>query len=94
MKSKEELLAEAKLRYPIGTKYKSAYDGTPDGIVNVTNPEFKVVLEDNSDDVKIIHFRNCLRWVYYRGNWAEIISKPSTITKQQKQNILKMIEEI
>ena len=65
--SKEELLEEAKRRYPIGTKYKSAYDGKADG--EITSNKFKY-------DANYHAIYHSEIYVYFNGKWAEIISLP------------------
>lgn len=65
--SKEELLEEAKRRYPIGTKYKSAYDGKADG--EITSNKFKY-------DANYHAIYHSEIYVYFDGKWAEIISLP------------------
>lgn len=71
MVDKEELLKEAKLRYPIGTKFKT---------IDYTLDEIVVVLgEYRGDDTPYCY---CLtsgnipyRSLYLKGIWAEIISE-------------------
>jgi len=62
------LLECAKFRYPIGTKYKSAYDNVPDG--EVTNLIF------SNKNVASRNKNGRLVYIYYaeKQKWAEIIS--------------------
>jgi len=71
----EEIIAEAKRRYPIGTRYRNAVN--PDNTDNFVmrgddfipwindhhKPEFQSVAERGSSGI-----------IYSNGNWAEIIS--------------------
>lgn len=69
--SKEELLVEAKRRYPIGTKFISSYRGT-EYIANkdiFIQKELNSLQIDNNGDT-------AYPYVFYRGVWAEIISLP------------------
>ena len=68
--TKEELLEEAKRRYPVGTKIKCSI---LDIIVEITSHSTKLVSNAN-----IIYFEtkgNGTK-VYENGKWAEIVSKP------------------
>ncbi len=93
MKSEEkELLEQAKLRYPPGTVFNST-----GGWENCVVPQnFKFDCNGDYSDIKIVTILadDLIGRIYTKGIWAEIISKPSTITKQQKQDIIKMIKEI
>jgi hypothetical protein len=71
----EEIIAEAKRRYPIGTRYRNAvnpsndesYVMNGDDVIQWVNdhhkPEFQSVTERGSSGI-----------LYSKGNWAEIIS--------------------
>lgn len=75
--SKKELLAEAKRRYPVGTKYKTASDDSSNIFVLSSDDWSNSLL----DDVVYAEYgKGCL---YYKGDWAEIISKP-TVEKHPK----------
>lgn len=65
--TKEELLAEAKRRYPIGTKYKSTSG-------NINTVESMVWPNSGQDDV--IWAESGKGILYDRGKWAEIIESP------------------
>ena len=72
------LLEEAKKRYPIGTKVDSL-GGMSDQIINHNNPYF---VENN----KHIRFtENCL--VYNEGQWAEIIEPAKPVETKSKYRI-------
>ena len=60
-------LEEAKLRYPIGTIFKSAQSGKI-GTVNG-------IPESQGSNIHVSIVGNIL-YVYWYGNWAEIISIP------------------
>ncbi len=65
-----DLLAEAKIRYPVGTKYKSRVSGD-EYTINDSNFYYvnnKTGIRDNSSTFK--------PWIYYKSKWAEIISTP------------------
>lgn len=66
--SKEELLEEAKRRYPVGTNFKSPYSGNEIKIVGIN---FK--FNTNEKDIYEV---NTNGFVYYEGKWAEIVSLP------------------
>lgn len=73
--SKEQLLAEAKRRYPIGTKFKCAHGNIDDRNDNKSirsiNGVFTVVEHKILNDG--IHSGN--GWIVLRDKWAEIISQ-------------------
>lgn len=64
--TKEELLAEAKRRYPVGTNYKGLRDG--DITSSNHNPE---IAESDIFNSECVHVG--WDWVYANGQWAEII---------------------
>lgn len=70
--SKEELLEEAKRRYPIGTKFKSAYSGDERKIKNIS-----FIFDGYGKD---IYETNTGNYVYYNGKWSEIIELPKSNT--------------
>lgn len=75
--SKEELLEEAKRKYPIGTKFKSVRSGRE---FTVNSNTHKVHGELNNIDVDSIPF------LRYNGNWSEIISSPDHQTVVIKES--------
>lgn len=73
--SRDELLAEVRRRYPIGTEFKCAYNSRDQGKV-----------ESDSFDSGT-NRSNCISnmgeyYVYYKGKWAEIISNPKPVTEE------------
>lgn len=74
--SKEELLAEAKRRYPVGTKYKCANGILSPGAeecFEITHGDELKFFDDSNQKIDAIG-----RWfVYYNGNWAEMVSGPT-----------------
>lgn len=74
--SKEELLAEAKRRYPVGTKYKCANGiHTPgnEECFEITHGDELRFFEGSRQKIDAIG----RGFVYYVGKWAEIISEPA-----------------
>lgn len=65
----EDLLEEAKKRYPIGTKYKCAAGGT---ILTVEKQSFTKIGKDT------IHAESGKGCLFYDGKWAEIVSEDET----------------
>lgn len=66
--SKEELLAKAKRDYPVGTKFKSAYD-----TLYITTCKGNYEVDFNGD---VMDRTNMTIYRKATDNWAEIISKP------------------
>lgn len=89
----DELLEEAKKRYPIGTKFRTV--GFLHDIKTVKNHyKYEFVKDD------IINFfteettNNCNGAMVYRsGNWAEIISLPEIKTKKDNY-IIKLFKKL
>ncbi len=71
---KDALLEEAKRRYPVGTKFKSTYQGDWAKVIDL---DFKWV-----EQYKAIQNSNG-GWVYQLGNWAEIIEEPKVEVKEK-----------
>jgi hypothetical protein len=91
--TEEELLIEAKRRYPIGTIFRSPEDNCT---YNTTDQGFYT---HNSilQGLVALAKQECGNgeYIYYNDRWAEIISLPTPkITQQQKQKILDLINEI
>ncbi len=79
--TREELMSEAKRRYPIGTKF-TCVNGNPidlNGCVINSHDDFKISGRNSSDNTFGIHHGN--NWVVLNGKWAEIVKK-STIEIQ------------
>lgn len=68
----EELLAEAKRRYPIGTKYKSPQSGA---IFTVDNHNSLKIYNYNGD-IRFNDTKKHMPFIRFNGNWGEIISLP------------------
>lgn len=72
------LLEQARLRYPAGTRYKTAHTKKE---CTVSNPD-KFYMDGGDNMIKESHgdFKknghNHTELVYYHGHWAEIISVP------------------
>lgn len=80
--SSDELLAEAKRWYPIGTKFKSVYNSEgPSSEVEVVNTDFSYEDSYLDDYGYVIQNHKTGGWLYSSvKGWAEIISKPETKT--------------
>lgn len=87
--SKEDLLAEAKRRYPVGTKYwnlnraggKSVPSNTIEELPVIgKNWKFEIADTDSIDGTDIIVVRDkegmTHGWVYTKNTWAEIVEEP------------------
>jgi len=87
--SKEDLLAEAERRYPVGTKYwnlnraggKSVPDNTIEELPVIDkNWKFEIADTDSMDGTDIIVVRDkegqTHGWVYAQNTWAEIVEEP------------------
>lgn len=78
--SRESLLEEAKRRYPVGTKFKSASSGKI--YVVHKRHEVSLFISSRGDWVLVdIDDIGNMEHVYYDGKWAEIVESP---TVQQK----------
>lgn len=95
--NKEELLEEAKRRYPIGTKFKIAHK--PEKICTVLNHELhKATFVGNKD----LHINLIINEeeredtnsasVYSNGKWAEIVSLPSQEVESQEIEVGDLVE--
>lgn len=71
---KDALLEDAKKRYPVGTEFKSTYQGDWAKVIDL---DFKWV-----EQYKAIQNSNG-GWVYQLGNWAEIIEEPKVEVKEK-----------
>lgn len=87
--SKEDLLAEAERRYPVGTKYwnlnraggKSVPSNTIEELPVIgKNWKFEIADTDSIDGTDIIVVRDkegmTHGWVYAKNTWAEIVEEP------------------
>lgn len=74
MWNEEETLAEARRRYPIGTRFKCV-NGNSDSSHEeyIDTYFFKTMHRHNRYD---IYFHNY--WIYLDGKWATILSSPSS----------------
>lgn len=71
---KDALLEEAKKRYPVGTEFKSTYQGDWAKVIDL---DFKWV-----EQYKAIQNSNG-GWVYQLGNWAEIVEESKVEVKEK-----------
>ncbi len=72
--NKEQLLEEAKRRYPVGTKYRLAHDNSR--IHYNTTLNFKWGNNDNIYQKEGDSGKNIGGCIYASGKWAEVISYP------------------
>jgi len=95
----EELIIEAKRRYPIGTVVKCASNFNKECI---STHDFYLDIREH-DDQGLLNLNECIvvcentdsTRVFRYGDWAEIVSLPTPkITQKQKQTILNLIKEI
>ena len=74
----EELLKEAKRRYPIGTKYKSANKQNIHSIKSFDELQDSIYCKEAGwirTSEQAIGY-NMQGWLYYKGRWAEIVETP------------------
>ena len=89
---REELLKEAKRRFPKGCRVMPVGDNDGDYIYTLRYNETTFV---SPPDDNMIIFGDCgFVMLYSHGTWAKVISYPHTITKEQKSKILQLIKEI
>lgn len=77
--TKEEILAKAKQDFPIGTIFKEA---TSDKIYTVESFDKGDTNGWNTTEHIIIYvegIQGCGKYLYYKGKWAECISRPEVI---------------
>lgn len=85
-----EISEEAKLKYPIGTKFICPYNNQ-EFIVKPNVGAWEILPNDNNN---IDGGFGC-GYLQYESKWAEIVSLPTPkITPQQKQKVLDLINEI
>ena len=71
----EEIIAEAKRRYPIGTKYRNAVNPSNDhACVMKGNDIIPWINDHHKPEFQSITERSSSGIIYSNGNWAEIIS--------------------
>ena len=85
--NKEERLKEAARRYPVGTQFKSPQDNKVYTVI-APHPDFS---DTNThwgrDGILARTTRNSGEWVYWHGEWAEIISQPAKESAPEKANL-------
>jgi len=87
------ILEEAKLKYPIGTKFKCANGNIHDDVVGVNN---------SVDGVYTVYEYSCHAikgginsgngWIYLNGVWAEIVE--SVITKTNYSYLIELLKRL
>ena len=80
---KDRLLEYAKEKYPVGTMYNSAMDKSPGGVIKDLN--FEVTMD------KIYHKP---RYIYHKGQWAEIVKSSKQDGKVESREIYPKSNEI
>ena len=79
---RQELLEEAKRRYPVGTKYKSV----PEGHMAIVRGDFIYLSNAITDGWGGV--------VYHNEQWAEIIPEEKAPTKEEIERVLNYLKEI
>ena len=88
--TEEELITEAKRRYPIGTVFKSPEN---DETYTVTKEGFYIgETPIKGENTVLAQLETHGEYVYFNNTWAKVISYPHTITKEQKSKILQLIK--
>lgn len=82
--TEEEILAEAKRKYPVGTKYRGVCSNLIEGVVNA---DYDVRKPFKNDEIVLDAGKD---YLFYKNRWAEIISLPET---KVKEDASKSIEE-
>lgn len=78
---KDALLEEAKRRYPVGTKFKSALRGNKHPFQTIVNGNIYL---DKVEGRQVIWNGDSCGFIYDDENWAEIIEEPKVETKFEK----------
>ncbi len=73
-KEQEELLAEARRRYPVGTVFKSTHQGSI--VTRKSGEHWDDVVNSSINVIWNGRSHNGEGWLYKNGIWAEIISTP------------------
>ena len=71
--SKDDLLEEAKRRYPIGTNFISPHNNLPHKV----HSKHELWYNHAGDSILILTSENVGDYVYFNGKWAEIIDEPN-----------------
>lgn len=79
--NKDALLEEAKRRYPIGTKFKSALKGDKHPFQTIVKENIYL---DKVDGRQVIWNGDGCGFIYDDENWAEIVEEPKVETKFEK----------
>lgn len=77
---KDALLEEAKRRYPVGTKFKSALKGDKHPFQTIVKENIYL---DKVDGRQVIWNGDSCGFIYDDGNWAEIVEEPKVETKEE-----------
>lgn len=90
---REQLLKEAKRRFPIGCTFYPVVTADGELIISriTTQKQECYLYEDNEGNTWVIGTHNIR---HPNGKWAKVISYPHTITKEQKSKILQLIKDI
>jgi predicted transcriptional regulator len=71
--SKDDILEEAKRRYPIGTNFISPHNNLPYKV----HSKHKLWYDRTKDNILILISENIGDYVYFNGKWAKIIEEPN-----------------
>ena len=86
--SKEDLLAEAERRYPVGTQFKSA-------LIGDTNPYIGFVKKGMyfSKSENVIWNGDSVGFIYDNGEWAKIVEKPKVTEKSLTKSLVHSMQD-
>jgi hypothetical protein len=90
--SKEELLEEAKRKYPIGSQVKSVFDDLFDTVKEQSHFNYPDAWNGDTPQIWFTGDRYGLL-IYDRGKWAEIVSKPESVEKMEEPKELTSLPE-
>jgi hypothetical protein len=85
--SKEELLEEAKRKYPIGSQVKSVFDDLFDTVKEQSHFNYPDAWNGDTPQIWFTGDRYGLL-IYDRGKWAEIVSKPESAEKMEEPEFI------
>jgi hypothetical protein len=85
--NKEELLEEAKRKYPIGSQVKSVFDDLFDTVKEQSHFNYPDAWNGDTPQIWFTGDRFGLL-IYDRGKWAKIVSKPESAEKMEEPKFI------